>query len=433
MDDKTLVRKGRVKLFLSVLALGVITVAEVVAFLVVMFLNIPYESLWTDVIIECLGAAAAMGCVLLLGGRSLVSVSRDDVAYTFRFGWWCLAISVVLMALELFWGFEDGTPLASDWLPRLLETALLCLGIGIMEEFMFRGIVFNGLLATMGSTHKGVVRAIIVTSVLFGLAHVDFETDFVDGLSVIQALLKTCQTGMYSFMLCVIMLRTHRLGGVSLFHGFDDFVLVMPSIALFGEALDTEYVVQGDDAIPTIMYYLVIIALYLPFVVKSGLELRRGQDVTRGAFMEKYVAQQQEQAQLAAAPEPAAPAMSLGCPAAPVASSPVQFDVPVPTTPPSASDYKPLETLMVPDAAFVTPEGIGTPATPEATVVPVASMAHAPVAEPVTPAEAQVASVTSQVGVGGPAPVVQDTPSMPGPAPAGASRATGLPPIPKGL
>lgn len=44
MDDKTLVRKGRVKLFLSVLALGVITVAEVVAFLVVMFLNIPYES-----------------------------------------------------------------------------------------------------------------------------------------------------------------------------------------------------------------------------------------------------------------------------------------------------------------------------------------------------------------------------------------------------
>jgi hypothetical protein len=296
-----------------------------------------------------------------------------------------------------------------------------------------RGIVFNGLLATMGSTHKGVVRAIIVTSVLFGLAHVDFETDFVDGLSVIQALLKTCQTGMYSFMLCVIMLRTHRLGGVSLFHGFDDFVLVMPSIALFGEALDTEYVVQGDDAIPTIMYYLVIIALYLPFVVKSGLELRRGQDVTRGAFMEKYVAQQQEQAQLAAAPEPAAPAMSLGCPAAPVASSPVQFDVPVPTTPPSASDYKPLETLMVPDAAFVTPEGIGTPATPEATVVPVASMAHAPVAEPVTPAEAQVASVTSQVGVGGPAPVVQDTPSMPGPAPAGASRATGLPPIPKGL
>jgi hypothetical protein len=255
----------------------------------------------------------------------------------------------------------------------------------------------------------------------------------VDGLSVIQALLKMCQTGMYSFMLCVIMLRTRRLGGVSLFHGFDDFVLVMPSIALFGEPLDTEYVVQGDDAIPTIMYYLVIIALYLPFVIKSGLELRRGQDVTRGAFMEKYVAQQQEQAQLAAVSGPSVPAMPLGGPTAPVASSPVQYDVPVPTTPPSASDYKPLETLMVPDAAFVTPEGIGTPVMPEATVVPAASVAQTSVAEPVAPAEVQVAPVTSSTSVDRPASVVPDTPSIPGSTPTRASRAAGLPPIPKGL
>ena len=433
MDDKTLVRKGRVKLLLSVLALGAITVAEVVAFLVVMFLNIPYESLWTDVIIECLGAAVAMACVLLLGGRSLVSTSRDDVAYTFRFGWWCLAISLVLMVLELVWGFEDGSPIASDWLPRLLETVLLCLGIGILEEFMFRGIVFNGLLATMGSTHKGVVCAIIITSVLFGFAHVDFATDFVDGLSVVQALLKVCQTGMYSFLLCVILLRTRRLGGVSLFHGFDDFVLVMPSIALFGEALDTEYVVQGDDALPTIMYYLVIIALYLPFVIKSGLELRRGQDVTRGAFMEKYLAQQQGQAQLAAASEPAAPAMPLEVPTALAASSPVQYDVPVPTTPPTASDYKPLETLVVPDAAYVTPEGVGAPAMPEATAVPVDPMAQAPATEQVDPVGAQVAPVAQSASVGGPAPVVPDAPSIPGSTPARASRAAGLPPIPKGL
>ena len=415
------------------LALGAIAVAEVLAFLVVVFLDIPYESLWTDIVIETLGSLAAIAMVLLLSGRSLVSISRDDVAYTFRFGWWCIAISIVLMILELVWSFEDGTPIASDWPVRLAETAVLCVGIGVMEETVFRGVVLNGLLALLGSTHKGVVRAIVITSVLFGFAHVDVTTDFVDGLSVIQALLKICQTGMYSFMLCVIMLRTHRLGGVSLFHGFDDFVLVMPSIALFGEALDTEYVVQGDDALPTIMYYLVIIALYLPFVIKSGLELRRGQDVTRGAFMEKYVAQQQGQARLAAASEPAAPAMPLEVPTAPAASSPVQYDVPVPTTPPTASDYKPLETLVVPDAAHVTPEGIGMPVMPVATAVSVATVAQTPVAEPFIPAEAQVAPVTSPASVGGPASVVSDTPSIPGSTPAGASRGAGLPPMPKGL
>ncbi len=392
MDEKSLTRKGRIKFLFAVLALGAIVVAEVLAFLVVVFLNIPYESLWTDIVIETLGSLAAIAMVLLLGGRSLVSISRDDVAYTFRFGWWCIAISIVLMILELVWSFEDGTPIASDWPVRLAETAVLCVGIGVMEETVFRGVVLNGLLALLGSTHKGVVRAIVITSVLFGFAHVDVTTDFVDSLSVIQALLKMCQTGMYSFMLCVILLRTHRLGGVSLFHGFDDFVLVLPSIALFGEPLETEYVVQGEDAMPTIMYYLVVIALYLPFVIKSGLELRRGQDVTRGAFMEREVAQAQAQTQaLEAASElPVAPLTPIeGAAPSEVPAEAALFEIPVPTTPQTASDYRPLETLTVPEAASAIPAG----------VVPSAPVAH----ETSTPTADRT------------------------------SRSSGLPPVPKGL
>lgn len=426
MDDKTLVRKGRIKLLLSVLAIGAVTVAEVIAFFVVMFLNVSYESLWTDIIIEGLGSLAAIAAVLLLGGKSLVSTSRDDIAYTFRFGWWCIAISLALMVLELIWGFEDGTPITSDWPSRLLQTVVLCVGIGVMEEFMFRGIVFNGLLAAMGSTHKGVVRAIVITSVLFGFAHVDVTSDFVDGLSTVQALLKMCQTGMYSFLLCVILLRTHRLGGVSLFHGFDDFVLVMPSIALFGEALETEYVVQGDDALPTIMYYLVIIALYLPFVIKSGLELRRGQDVTRGAFMEKEIARLEAQAQLAAPCAPVEEETSSNGPIVPEGESPLPYEVPTPTTPPTASDYQPLETLMVPEAASVVPEGVGVPTTPAAQVVPADAVTSMSAAVPAPPVEAP------SVG-GGPVGLAQDAPARAVPVPAGDARAAGLPPIPKGL
>lgn len=436
MDDRSLTRTGNIKLFLSIVALGVIVVAEVVSVLLVIFFDIPYESLWTDIIIDGVASLVAIGFVLLLGGKSLVSISRDDVAYTFRFGWWCLAISLVLMALELVWGFEDGTPIASDWLPRLVQTTLLCVCIGVTEEFMFRGILFNGLLAAMGSTHKGVLRAILITSVLFGLAHVDFSTDFVDGPSVVQALLKICQTGMYSFMLCVIVLRTHRLGGVSLFHGFDDYVLIVPSIALFGEPLDTEYVVQGEDALPTIMYYLVIIALYLPFVIKSGLELRRGQDVTRGAFMEKEVAQLQVQTQQFATPAPSVPP---GVPGAPVAASPVPYEVPVPTTPPTAADYKPLETLVVPEAASVIPEGIGVPAARVARVAtqaPTSPASATPIEPPAGPdGQASTTSVTpaTQASMASDVPTTPTAPVAPPPSMPGAPRAAGLPPVPKGL
>ena len=331
MDLQELKRTARTKAILSSLFIVGIVFAEVVGVMLVLLLDIPDTSMWTSIVIELFAGAVAMCGVAALGGRSLIGTSREDVGFTFRFGWFCIALSVVLMFLDLSFYLSDGTPISTNWMRNLGELALLCLVIGIFEEFLFRGIIFNGLLAVMGSTHKGVVRAVFLTSFFFGCAHVNFTSDFVDALSVVQAVLKVVQTGMYSILLCVIMLRTRRLVGVSLYHGLDDFVLLFPSVVLFDEEVTTEYVVQGEDALPTIAYYLVIIALYLPFTIKALRELRRGQDRTRGAFMQDAV-RSYEQAQLqamgystvpfGAGPTDAVPAQALpALPPAPVMPS----------------------------------------------------------------------------------------------------------------
>lgn len=291
MDDRSLRNAAVGKVILALMALGAITVAEVIGVVIAMFMGIPDDSMAMQAIPEWLGALAAIGCMLLMGGASWVSCTRKDVAFTFRYGWWCLAISLALVAYDIFCYVLDATPVSPNWFPNLVECAVMCLAIGIIEEFMFRGIVFNALLALMGRTHRGVVRAIVVTSLIFGFAHVDFATDFVDPLSVAQALLKVLQTGLYSILLCVIVLRTRKLGGVSLFHGFDDFVILAPSVALFDEGFEIEYVTTGDGAVEAIVYYVIVIVLYLPFVFKALRDLKRGQDVYRGVFMEKAVAQ----------------------------------------------------------------------------------------------------------------------------------------------
>lgn len=289
MDDKALRIKGRGRFVLAALSLLGIFVAEVLAVIVAVLLGISDKSLLGMLILEWFGAAAAMLASVLLGGYGLATISRDDISYTFRFGWWCLAVTVGLMCLDLVYYFSVGTPLAADWLVRLAQVVLICLAIGLFEEFLFRGVIFNGLLAVMGGTHKGVIRAILITSLLFGLAHIDFGAALVDASSIIQAVLKVVQTGMYSIMLCVIFLRTRSLVGVSLFHGLDDLLIIAPSVALFDEPLTTDYVVEGDGATTSIAVYLFVIVLYTPFVIKSLRELRRGQDVWRGAFMDRYL------------------------------------------------------------------------------------------------------------------------------------------------
>ncbi len=281
---------GRGKLVLSLLVLAGVMFVEVLSVIVVIKLGISLDSLWGSIIPEASGAVAAVIGMVIMGGKSWAGTSRHDLAVTLRFGWWCLAISVGLMGWELVSYMTEGTAVAADWPIRLAQCLIYCLAIGVLEEFMFRGLLMGGMLAAFGGTHRGVVCTVMCISLFFGLAHVDLSTDFVDVLTSAQAVLKIIQTGMYSILLCVIVLRTKRLGGVSIFHGLDDFLLIAPGIALFKEPIDVEYVVEGEEGLYSIVFYLVVIALYLPFTIKALRELHRGQDICRGPFMEKELA-----------------------------------------------------------------------------------------------------------------------------------------------
>ncbi|MBP3893066.1 MAG: CPBP family intramembrane metalloprotease [Atopobiaceae bacterium] len=299
MDDKTFGKKVRseaCKVFvLAILLVIAQVVFQIIGFVLVLLLGIPEDSMWASIIPEALCAAGAVASVKLLGASSWTKLSREDVGYAFRFGWWCLAVSLGLMVYDLVYYAIDQTPVVSNWPELLCQCALLCLLIGFCEEYVFRGLILNALLALLGYNHRGVMASVFITSLAFGLAHVDLAADFADPLSAVQAVLKIVQTGMYSILLCTIVLRTHKLQGASLFHAFDDFVLLLPSMVLYGESLDIDYVVEGDSVWPTILNYLIVIALYLPFVIKSLRELHRGQDVYRGAFMEQRIARLEAQ------------------------------------------------------------------------------------------------------------------------------------------
>jgi len=360
MSNSRLRSTARGKVLLSIFVVGAILVLEVIGFIVEMLLNISDASLWSGMIPEWFGACAAVAGFALAGGAAWVGMSREDVRFTFRFGWWCMAISLALMVLDFAQYMEEGTALAVDWPVRLAQVTVMCLAIGIFEEYLFRGVIFNAMLAVMGGTHKGVVRAVLLTSLAFGLAHIDFEADFVDALSCVQAFLKVLQTGLYSFLLCVIVLRTRKLAGVSLFHAIDDLVLMVPSVAFFNEPMSTEYVVQGEEAVPTIMYYLVVIALYLPFVFKSARELQRGQDVYRGVLMEQAIAAEERYEEQLRMMETASavPVPEMGAIAAYGASGPavpepeaVSYGVPAPEAVAYESPTSEMPARKVPTAA----------------------------------------------------------------------------------
>jgi membrane protease YdiL (CAAX protease family) len=105
----------------------------------------------------------------------------------------------------------------------LLSWTVAALG----EELAYRGYLFTRVTDVAGSTRFGVVLAVVVTSVLFGLAHTE------------QGLIGVLVTFLDAIFFSVLRLRYRTLWASVLAHGFNNtigltaFFLVGPIYALW--------------------------------------------------------------------------------------------------------------------------------------------------------------------------------------------------------
>lgn len=296
MGDAYLDGKGREKFLAVILLMGAAFSAQVVATAGVLMSGMDMSTPWTSLLIELSSMVVVVCGMAAMARRSWLEPSRDDFSVTLHFGWWLMLVSLAVMVWDVSIYLQEGAALADDWPARALGCLAYCLSIGITEEFTYRGLLLGGLLALFGKTHRGVVVSVLVTSLCFGLAHVDFLSDLSSLLSVTQAVLKVLQTGVYSVVLCVIVLRSRHLWGASALHALDDFLILLPSMGLYADGFAVDYVIEGSAGHSVVALYLIIIALYLPSMIKALRELRRGQDVYRGPFMEVEVARAQAEA-----------------------------------------------------------------------------------------------------------------------------------------
>ncbi len=274
-------RNGAMTFGLSLFLIVLVVVFEIIGYAIA-----GLTGLDADLMITLFGALGAVLSIIILGGISLLRPNASKLLRAWKEGWWCIAVSVGLSGYDIVMTLASGETLVTEgWLLRTLGVLLLCLAVGASEEAVFRGLVLNGALDAFGKKKIGIVLVSVIVSIGFGAAHVVWgDLDYSDPLSILQAVLKTIQTGTYGFFLAALTIRTGDLVGPMLLHAFDDFFLMLPSVGLYGETVTTEYVHSGEDAIPTIMLYVIIILLYLPLVWRGVKLLIETTAPQRGAF-----------------------------------------------------------------------------------------------------------------------------------------------------
>lgn len=92
--------------------------------------------------------------------------------------------------------------------------------IGIFEEFFIRGLVLENMLRKWGSTKKGIYKAAVFSSILFGIAHI------CNLIETPQLIIATLTQVFYAIFIGIffagVYIRSRNLGSVIIYHTMFD-------------------------------------------------------------------------------------------------------------------------------------------------------------------------------------------------------------------
>lgn len=116
-----------------------------------------------------------------------------------------------------------------------------CLSIGLLEEYVWRGIILNVFLSAWNEKIKGIYISVLLSSVCFGLCHYMNLLSGQDFISTTQQVISAICMGVF---LAALFLNTSRLAVPVLVHGLLNF-----SNFLMNEILGWDYSVWKYDNI----------------------------------------------------------------------------------------------------------------------------------------------------------------------------------------
>ena len=225
-------------------------------------------------------AAIMIGIMILMGAKKTLLKVKEGFGFTLR------KIAFILGMLVFIPGILNNG-FSQELLLKELSYFILCITVGLFEESLFRGVVFQGLLRKTGNTRKGIWIAIIISSLIFGAVHV--YTYIVGGtydlVGIIESIGKTLQTGAIGILLATIYLKTKNFWAIALVHTLNDFFLMQ--VMMFSDMSLGGYVEAGGDGIRTIITYVIQLIIYIPALVKAAKILKEIEVPEYGVFEEE--------------------------------------------------------------------------------------------------------------------------------------------------
>ncbi|KRN88826.1 CPBP family intramembrane glutamic endopeptidase [Ligilactobacillus ceti] len=122
--------------------------------------------------------------------------------------------AIILAALQIYFGNYQGKDMSLVW--TIVGTTFM---VGIGEEMLFRGIIFNAF-----KEKHGVYAAVLISAVIFGALHI---TNILGGESLSKAIFQCCSAALTGIVFAWVYYKTENLIPTMLYHWVWDMFLIL--------------------------------------------------------------------------------------------------------------------------------------------------------------------------------------------------------------
>jgi len=193
-------------------------------------------------------------CVMLL----ITALSFGTLSFKRITAKWLLVLPCLLVIINNFpffdWLSQKPEIINGRYLPYFLAE---CLAVGFFEELLFRGFIFPFCLEKWNGSKKEVVKAMVVSSAVFGLFHLTnlFSEPF--GAVIMQV--------GYSFLLgmlmCFVMMYTENVWLCVIMHAGFNFAGLFATTLTAGVATGvTTWIITAVIAVIVAVYAILVFA-----------------------------------------------------------------------------------------------------------------------------------------------------------------------------
>ncbi|MGN0341832.1 MAG: type II CAAX prenyl endopeptidase Rce1 family protein [Roseburia sp.] len=210
-----------VAVFLGILQLGGLAMSLIPG-------NLP--GFTEDAVVELLVSLVGIALLFVLGYGNVLRQTGEGFVKGFYIGGFNVGQIGVAMVAMLFTNLMMEVVTVEPVYNILIYTLDMFL-VGFAEEIFLRGIALNVLVDRFSKTRKGVLGAVLISSVVFGLAHF---VNLLAGANLESVCVQVIQAGILGVILAAIYLRSNNIWITIIIHALTDWASLMGS-GVFGQ------------------------------------------------------------------------------------------------------------------------------------------------------------------------------------------------------